>query len=159
LATSYADLRERLGRIVVGYTTQGAPVTADDLGVAGAMAVILRDALKPNLLQTMEGGPALVHCGPFGNIATGTSSVVADRVALSHADVVVTEAGFGADMGAERFFNVKCRVGGLAPDAAVIVATVRALKVHSGRYDIRAGRELPAELFEERPEEVRAGLA
>src|SRR5699024_10528528 len=91
--------------------------------------------------------------------ATGTSSVVADRVALSHADVVVTEAGFGADMGAERFFNVKCRVGGLAPDAAVIVATVRARKVHSGRYDIRAGRELPAELFEERPEEVRAGLA
>src|SRR5690606_11313544 len=132
LATSYEDMRQRLGRIVVGYTSEGRPVTAEDLQVAGAMAVILRDALKPNLLQTLEGGPALVHCGPFGNIATGTSSVVADQVALSHADMVVTEAGFGADMGAERFFNVKCRMGGLQPDAAVIVATVRALKVHSG---------------------------
>lgn len=159
LATSYADMRERLGRIVVGYTPTGTPVTAEDLGVAGAMAVILRDALKPNLLQTLEGGPALIHCGPFGNIATGTSSVVADRVALSHADVVVTEAGFGADMGAERFCNVKCRLGGLEPHAAVIVATVRALKVHSGRHDIVAGRPLPEALLAENPEEVRAGLA
>ncbi|WP_109473359.1 formate--tetrahydrofolate ligase [Ornithinimicrobium cavernae] len=158
LATSYQDLRSRLGRIVVGYTGEGKPVSAEDLGVAGAMAVILRDALKPNLLQTLEGGPALVHCGPFGNIATGTSSVVADQVALSHADVVVTEAGFGADMGAERFFNVKCRVGGLEPDAAVVVATVRALKVHSGNYDIRAGRPLPERLLAENPDEVRAGL-
>lgn len=158
LATSYQDLRARLGRIVVGYTGEGKPVSAEDLGVAGAMAVILRDALKPNLLQTLEGGPALVHCGPFGNIATGTSSVVADQVALSHADVVVTEAGFGADMGAERFFNVKCRVGGLEPDAAVIVTTVRALKVHSGRYDIKAGRPLPETLLAENPDEVRAGL-
>lgn len=159
LATSYQDLRGRLGRIVVGYTAVGTPVSAEDLGVAGSMAVILKDALKPNLLQTLEGGPALVHCGPFGNIATGTSSVVADQVALSHADVVVTEAGFGADMGAERFFNVKCRLGGLEPDAAVVVATVRALKVHSGRYDIRAGRPLPDGLFAEAPEEVAAGLA
>ncbi|USQ79493.1 formate--tetrahydrofolate ligase [Ornithinimicrobium faecis] len=158
LATSYQDLRARLGRIVVGYTGEGKPVSAEDLGVAGAMAVILRDALKPNLLQTLEGGPALVHCGPFGNIATGTSSVVADQIALSHADLVVTEAGFGADMGAERFFNVKCRVGGLEPDAAVIVTTVRALKVHSGRYDIKAGRPLPESLLAENPDEVRAGL-
>ena len=159
LATSYQDLRARLGRIVVGYTEVGKPVSAEDIGVAGAMAVILKDALKPNLLQTLEGGPALVHCGPFGNIATGTSSVIADQVALSHADVVVTEAGFGADMGAERFFNVKCRLGGLTPDAAVVVATVRALKVHSGRYDIRAGRPLPDALFAEAPEEVAVGLA
>lgn len=159
LATSYEDMRQRLGRIVVGYTSEGRPVTAEDLQVAGAMAVILRDALKPNLMQTLEGGPALVHCGPFGNIATGTSSVVADQVALSHADMVVTEAGFGADMGAERFFNVKCRMGGLQPDAAVIVATVRALKVHSGRYDIKPGRALPEGLFAESPDEVRTGLA
>lgn len=158
LATSYQDLRARLGRIVVGYTGEGKPVSAEDLGVAGAMAVILRDALKPNLLQTLEGGPALVHCGPFGNIATGTSSVVADQVALSHADIVVTEAGFGADMGAERFFNVKCRLGGLEPAAAVVVVTVRALKVHSGQHDIRPGHPLPERLLEENPEEVRAGL-
>lgn len=158
LATSYQDMRARLGRIVVGYTGEGKPVSAEDLGVAGAMAVILRDALKPNLLQTLEGGPALIHCGPFGNIATGTSSVVADQVALGHADVVITEAGFGADMGAERFFNVKCRLGGLEPDAAVVVATVRALKVHSGNYDIRPGRPLPDELFAEAPGEVAAGL-
>jgi len=123
------------------------------------MAVILRDALQPNLLQTLEGGPALVHCGPFGNIATGTSSVVADLVALRGADVVVTEAGFGADMGAERFFDVKCRVAGLVPDAAVVVATVRALKAHSGRWRIRAGRPLPDGLLDEDPSAVEAGLA
>lgn len=158
LATSLKDLRERLGRIVVGYSYAGEPVTAEQLGAAGAMAVILRDALKPNLLQTLEGGPALVHLGPFGNIATGTSSVVADRIALTHADVVVTEAGFGSDMGAERFFNVKCRIGGLVPDVAVVVVTVRALKAHSGRFDIKAGRPLPPELLAESPEDVRAGL-
>ncbi|TWD14547.1 formate-tetrahydrofolate ligase [Marihabitans asiaticum] len=159
LATSLTDLRERLGRIVVGYSVDGAPVTAEQLGAAGAMAVILRDALQPNLLQTLEGGPALVHLGPFGNIATGTSSVVADQVALAHADVVVTEAGFGADMGAERFVNVKCRQGGLTPDVAVVVVTVRALKAHSGRFEIRPGRPLPEGLLEESPEDVRAGLA
>ena len=159
LATSLKDLRERLGRIVIGYSTTGDPVTAEQLGAAGAMAVILRDALKPNLMQTLEGGPALVHLGPFGNIATGTSSIIADRIALDHADVVVTEAGFGSDMGAERFFNVKCRVGGLTPDVAVVVVTVRALKAHSGRFEIKAGRPLPPELLEESPEDVRAGLA
>ena len=158
LSTSLRDMRDRLGRIVVGSTGTGQPVTADDLGVAGAMAVILKDALKPNLLQTLEGGPALVHCGPFGNIATGTSSVIADRIALSRADIVVTEAGFGADMGAERFFNVKCRADGLTPDVAVVVATVRAMKAHSGRYDIRPGKDLPLEMLEENPGDVTAGL-
>ena len=158
LSTSLGDLRERLGRIVVGTTATGEPVTAEDLGVAGAMAVILKDALQPNLLQTLEGGPALVHCGPFGNIATGTSSVVADRIALARADIVVTEAGFGADMGAERFFDVKCRAEGLTPDLAVVVTTVRAMKAHSGRYDIRPGKALPAAMLEESPEDVTAGL-
>ena len=158
LSTSLRDLRERLGRIVVGSTAAGEPVTAEDLGVAGAMAVILKDALKPNLLQTLEGGPALVHCGPFGNIATGTSSVIADRIALSHADIVVTEAGFGADMGAERFFDVKCRAEGLTPDLAVVVTTVRAMKAHSGRYDIRPGKGLPPAMLEENPDDVTAGL-
>src|SRR5207342_2600927 len=158
LSTSLQDMRERLGRIVVGTTWTGEAVTAEDLKVAGAMAVILKDALKPNLLQTLEGGPALVHCGPFGNIATGTSSVIADRIALSHADIVVTEAGFGADMGAERFFDVKCRAGGLTPDLAVVVVTVRSMKAHSGRYDIRPGKDLPPGLLEENPDDVRAGL-
>ncbi len=131
----------------------------DLLSPVRGLRIIERDALKPNLLQTLEGGPALVHLGPFGNIATGTSSIIADRIALAHADVVVTEAGFGSDMGAERFFNVKCRVGGLTPDVAVVVVTVRALKAHSGRFTIVAGRPLPPELLEESPEAVRAGLA
>ncbi|MDO9495567.1 MAG: formate--tetrahydrofolate ligase [Nocardioides sp.] len=158
LSTSLRDMRERLGRIVVGSTWTGEPVTAEQLGAAGAMAVILKDALKPNLLQTLEGGAALVHCGPFGNIATGTSSVIADRIALVHADVVVTEAGFGADMGAERFFDVKCRADGLTPDLAVVVTTVRAMKAHSGRYDIRPGKGLPPAMLEENPGDVTAGL-
>jgi formate--tetrahydrofolate ligase len=158
LSTSLQDMRERLGRIVVGTTWTGEAVTAEDLEVAGAMAVILKDALKPNLLQTLEGGPALVHCGPFGNIATGTSSVIADRIALSRADIVVTEAGFGADMGAERFFDVKCRADGLTPDVAVVVTTVRAMKAHSGRYDIHPGKELPPAMLEENPGDVTAGL-
>jgi formate--tetrahydrofolate ligase len=158
LATSLEDLRLRLGRIVVAYTVEGKSVTADDLQAAGAMAVILQDALKPNLLQTLEGGPAIIHCGPFGNIATGTSSVIADLVGVRGSDYVITEAGFGADMGAERFFNVKCRVSGLAPDAAVLVATVRALKAHSGHWTIKPGRPLPDGLLDESPVEVQAGL-
>jgi formate--tetrahydrofolate ligase len=158
LATSLEDLRLRLGRIVVAYTVEGKSVTADDLQAGGAMAVILQDALKPNLLQTLEGGPAIIHCGPFGNIATGTSSVIADLVGVRGSDYVITEAGFGADMGAERFFNVKCRVSGLAPDAAVLVATVRALKAHSGHWTIKPGRPLPDGLLDESPVEVQAGL-
>lgn len=159
LAASPADLRARLGRIVVGTARDGSPITADDLKAAGAMAVILRDALKPNLLQTLENTPALVHAGPFGNIAHGSSSIVADLIGIHGADVVVTEAGFGADMGAERFFNIKCRTSGLQPDAAVLVVTVRALKAHSGRHAVVAGRPLPAGLLAENPDDVRAGAA
>lgn len=159
LATSVRDLRQRLGRIVIGYTRAGEPVTAEDLEVAGAMAVILKEALKPNLMQTTENTPALIHAGPFGNIATGSSSVVADHLAIHTADYVLTEAGFGADMGAERFFNVKCRVAGLVPDAAVLVVTVRALKAHSGRYAVAAGRPLPPQMLQESPDDVRTGAA
>jgi formate--tetrahydrofolate ligase len=154
LATSLRDMRERLGRIVIGSTTDDRPITAEDLETAGAMAVILKDAIKPNLMQTVENTPALVHAGPFGNIAHGNSSVVADLIGIRAADYLVTEAGFGADMGAERFFNIKCRTSGLRPDAAVVVATVRALKVHSGRYEVRAGRPLPEELLAEQPDAV-----
>ena len=140
LATSEKDLRERVGKIVVGYTKSGEPVTAEDLKVAGSMAVILRDALKPNLLQTIEGQPALVHTGPFGNIATGQSSIVADLIGIRTGDYLITEAGFGADIGAEKFFDMKCRLSGLTPSAAVVVATVRALKAHSGRHSIKPGQ-------------------
>ena len=157
LSTSLQDLRQRLGRIVVGYTYVGRPVTAQDLKAAGAMAVMMRDAIKPNLLQTLEHTPALIHAGPFGNIATGNSSVVADLLGIRTSDYLLTEAGFGADMGAERFFNVKCRASGLRPDAAVLVVTVRALKTHSGRYQVVAGRPLPPEMLEENPEDVRLG--
>ena len=159
LATSEQDMRERVGRIVVGYTKAGDPVTAEDLGAAGAMAVILRDALKPNLLQTIEGQPALVHTGPFGNIATGQSSIVADLVGINTGDYLITEAGFGADIGAEKFFDVKCRLSGLVPSAAVVVATVRALKAHSGRHSIKPGKPLPPELLAENPDEVAIGGA
>ncbi|MBO0715220.1 MAG: formate--tetrahydrofolate ligase, partial [Acidimicrobiales bacterium] len=159
LTTSLQDIRRRLGNIVVGYTPSGEPVTAEQLKAAGAMTVIMRDALKPNLLQTLENTPAFVHSGPFGNIATGNSSVVADLIAIHSGDFLVTEAGFGADMGAERFFNIKCRASGLKPDGAVVVATVRALKAHSGNHRIVAGRPLPEGLLEENPDEVHLGGA
>jgi formate--tetrahydrofolate ligase len=157
LTTSLRDMRERLGRIVIGNTTAGKPITAEELSAAGAMTVILRDAIKPNLLQTLENTPVLVHAGPFGNIATGNSSVIADLIGIRCGDFLVTEAGFGADMGAERFFNIKCRASGLEPDAAVVVATVRALKVHSGRFRVVAGRPLPPEMVKENPDDVWAG--
>ncbi|MDU1582056.1 formate--tetrahydrofolate ligase [uncultured Cutibacterium sp.] len=157
LATSLADLRARLGRIVVAYTRSGEPVSAEDLHAAGAMTVIMKDAIKPNLLQTTENTPVLVHAGPFGNIATGNSSVIADRVGSRCGDFLLTEAGFGADMGAERFFNIKCRTSGLRPDAAVLVVTVRALKAHSGRYKIVAGKPLPPDMLADSPEDVLAG--
>jgi formate--tetrahydrofolate ligase len=159
LASSLADLRSRLGRIVVGYTRDGTPITAEQLSAAGSMAVMLRDAIKPNLMQTLENTPVLVHAGPFGNIATGNSSVVADLIAIHGGDYLVTEAGFGADMGAERFFNIKCRTSGLVPNAAVVVATVRALKAHSGKYRIVAGRPLPEDLLACSPDDVLAGAA
>jgi len=132
LARDLSDLRRRLGRIVAGWRADGSPVTLEELRAAGAMAVLLRDAMKPNLLQTLEGSPALVHTGPFGNVSQGTSSVAADLMALKLADLVVTEAGFAADLGAEKFFDIKCRQSGLWPAAAVMVATVRALKRHGG---------------------------
>lgn len=157
LASSLEDLRARLGRIVIGFTYAGEPVTAEQLGAAGAMAAILKDAIHPNLMQTLEHTPALIHAGPFGNIATGNSSVVADLVGSRVSDYVITEAGFGADMGAERFFNVKCRVSGLTPSAAVLVVTVRALKTHSGRYRVVAGKPLPPAMLQENPDDVRAG--
>ncbi|MCA1848546.1 MAG: formate--tetrahydrofolate ligase, partial [Actinobacteria bacterium] len=159
LATSLKDLRERLGRIVIGSTTDGEPITAEDLKAAGAMTVIMKEAIKPNLMQTLENTPALVHAGPFGNIATGNSSIVADLIGIHGGDFLVTEAGFGADMGAERFFNIKCRISGLRPDAAVLVTTVRALKDHSGQYEVRTGSPLPEEMLEENPDDVHAGAA
>jgi len=134
LATSPQDLEERLARIIVGSTYGSAkrPVTAGELRATGAMALLLKDAIRPNVVQTLEGGPAFVHAGPFGNIAHGCNSILATRSALALADIVVTEAGFGSDLGAEKFFNIKCRMGGLQPEAAVIVATVRSLKMHGG---------------------------
>jgi formate--tetrahydrofolate ligase len=159
LATDLFDLRARLGRIVLATRVDGTAVTADDLGVAGAMTVLLRDAIKPNLLQTLEGGPAFVHCGPFANIAHGNNSIIADRLALVTNDIVCTEAGFGADMGAEKFFDIKCRASGLTPDAAVVVATVRALKMHGGVGKIVAGKPLDPALLVENVDAVRAGAA
>src|ERR687893_722692 len=159
LATSLRDLGGRLGRIFIGTTTAGDPKTAEDLKAAGAMTVMMKEAIKPNLMQTLENTPALVHAGPFGNIATGNSSVVADLVGIRGGEYLITEAGFGADMGAERFFNIKCRISGLEPDAAVIVATVRALKAHSGRHEVKAGKPLPEEMQKENPDDVYGGAA
>lgn len=157
LASDLADLRARLGRIVVAESAEGKPITTEDLKVAGSMAALLRDAIKPNLLQTLEGGPAFVHAGPFANIAHGNNSIIADRAALATTDIVVTEAGFGADMGAEKFFDIKCRASGIAPDAAVIVATVRALKMHGGVGKIVAGKPLDPALSTENVAAVTAG--
>ncbi len=159
LTTSVEDMRARFGRIVVGYTPSGEPVTAEQLGAAGSMAVMMREAIKPNLLQTLEHTPVIVHAGPFGNIAHGNSSIVGDLIGIKGGDYLITEAGFGADMGAERFFNIKCRASGLVPDAAVLVATVRALKAHSGRHHIVAGKDLPPDLLAENPDDVFAGAA
>jgi len=158
MASDLKDMRERLGRIVIGTTTAGRPVTAEDLKCAGAMAVVMKDAVKPTLLQNLEGGPVFVHAGPFANIATGNNSVIADRIALKLADYVVTESGFGADMGAEKFLNIKCRVSGLRPDCVVIVATVRALKAHSGKFEVRPGKPLDERLKSEDLESLAAGM-
>jgi len=159
LSTSLQDMRSRFGRIVIGSDANGNPVTAEDLKAAGVMTVIMKEAIKPNLMQTLENTPALVHAGPFGNIATGNSSIVADLIGIRGGDFLLTEAGFGADMGAERFFNIKCRYSELKPDAAVLVVTVRALKAHSGRYEVKAGRPLPEEMLKENPGDVYAGAA
>jgi formate--tetrahydrofolate ligase len=159
LASDLADLRARLGRMVLATTRDGKAITAEDLHVAGAMAVLLTDAIKPNLLQTLEGGPAFVHAGPFANIAHGNNSVLADRIALATNEIVCTEAGFGADMGAEKFFDIKCRASGLHPDAAVVVATIRALKMHGGVGRIVAGKPLDPALLTENVAAVTAGGA
>jgi methylenetetrahydrofolate dehydrogenase (NADP+)/methenyltetrahydrofolate cyclohydrolase/formyltetrahydrofolate synthetase len=153
LTTSLHDMRERLGAMVVATSKYGDAITADDLGVGGALAVLLKDAIKPNLMQTLEGTPVFVHAGPFANIAHGNSSILADRVALKlvgseegdppgHVGYVLTEGGFGADMGMEKFCNIKCRVSGLTPDAVVIVATTRALKMHGGGPEVTPGKPL-----------------
>ncbi len=149
LAQDLADLRRRIGRMVVAQDTKGKPLMAEDFGVAGAMTALLRDAIKPNLLQTLEGQAAFIHAGPFANIAHGNSSVIADQIAVRYADYVVTESGFGADMGMEKFFDIKCRTSGLVPDAVVVVATVRALKSHGGGPAVVPGKPLPNEYREE----------
>lgn len=153
------DLRARIGRMVVAFDRQGKPVTADDIKAGGAATVLMRETLKPNLMQTIENTPALIHAGPFGNIAHGNSSILSDQIGLRLADYIVTEAGFGADMGAEKFFNIKCRTSGLWPDAAVVVATIRALKSHTGKYKIQPGKPLPPALLAENPDDVEAGGA
>ena len=159
LATSREDLRKRLGRAVVGFNTAGKPVTADDLRAAGAMAVLLKDALLPNLMQTIEHSPVLVHAGPFGNVAHGNNSILANRIALKLADYVVTEAGFGADMGFEKLLDIVCRQGGFKFSAAVVACTIRALKMHGGVGKIVAGKPLPPELTTENFPALEKGLA
>ena len=162
LATDLADLRRRLGRIVIGRSRSGEWISAEDLKAAGAMCAVLRDALEPNLLRTGEGTPVLVHTGPFGNIATGCSSVIADRVAAagtSSGGYVLTEAGFGSDMGLERFIDLKCAVSGMRPSVAVVVVTIRALKAHSGRHCLVSGKDLPEQMLQENIEDVRDGAA
>ncbi len=157
LAIDPLDLRRRLGRIVVGMTLDRQPVTVEELGCAGAMAALLMDALRPNLVQSCEATPFLVHTGPFGNIAHGNSSIIADQIAMRLADYVVTESGFGADCGAEKFFDIKCRTSGLQPDAEVLVCTARALKLQSGQFDVHPGKPLPPALLEENLDALRAG--
>jgi formyltetrahydrofolate synthetase len=159
LATSLKDLRERIGRIVLGLDKSGKPLTTEDLGVAGAMTILLKDALKPNILQTLEEQLAFVHTGPFANIAHGNSSVLADLMGVKVGDYVVTESGFGADMGCEKFIDIKCRASGLMPDAAVVVATVRALKMHGGGPKVTPGKPLATAYTQEDRELVKKGVA
>jgi formate--tetrahydrofolate ligase len=159
LTNSLEDLRERIGRMVLAYDKDKKPVTAEDLKAAGAATVLLRDAIKPNLMQTLENTPAMVHCGPFANIAHGNSSVLADMIAMKCADYVFTESGFGADIGAEKFFDIKCRASGLRPNAAVLVVTIRALKAHTGNYKITPGKPLDPSLTSENVADVEAGAS
>jgi formate--tetrahydrofolate ligase len=158
LADGLQDMRKRIGRVVLGYRPDGSAVTAEEARCAGAAAVILRESVKPTLMQTMEKTPCFVHAGPFANIAHGNSSVVADRIAIRLGDYVVTEAGFGADIGCEKFFNIKCRASGLVPDAALLVTTVRAMKMHSGRFRIVPGKPLDEGLLREDLDALRAGI-
>ena len=158
LTTDLADMRERMGRIVIGTSKAGEAVTAEDLGVAGAMTVLMKDAIKPTLMQSLEGTPVFVHAGPFANIAHGQSSIIADRIALKLADYVVTESGFGADIGMEKFMDIKCRYSGLVPHVVVLVATVRALKMHGGGPRVVAGKPLDSAYTDENLDLLRAGL-
>lgn len=157
LAISTKDLRQRLGNIVVGHDYDGKPVTAEQLKCAGAMAAILRDSIRPNLMQTLENTPAIIHTGPFGNIAHGSSSILADYIGLRLADYVITETGFGADCGAEKFVNIKCRYSGLKPDLFVLVTTIRALKMHSGRFRVLPGKPLDERLTRENLKVIKEG--
>ena len=159
LTTSLQDMRKRFGRIVVGMTHDKKPVTAEEIGAGGAMTVLMRDAIRPTIMQTLENTPALVHAGPFANVAHGNSSILADLIGIKTSDYLMTESGFGADIGAEKFFNIKCRYSGLKPDACVIVATIRALKSHSGKYKIVAGKSLPPEMLENNVADVEAGAS
>ncbi len=158
LTTSLADMRKRFGEMVIGRNKRGEAINADDLGVAGAMTVLMRDAIKPNLMQTVEGTPVFVHAGPFANIAHGNSSILADKIGLKLADYVITESGFGADMGMEKFFDIKCRYSGLVPNVVVLVATIRALKMHGGGPKVVAGRPLDPAYTNENLELLKAGL-
>ncbi len=158
LSSGLGDMRRRIGRIVLADTRDGNPVTTDDLKVAGSMSALLKDAIKPNLIQTLDNTPCFVHAGPFGNIAHGNSSIIADEIALAFSEYVVTEAGFGADLGAEKFFNIKCRLNGLKPDAAVVVCSIRALKAHSGRFKIVAGMPLDTCLDKEDIGAIEEGI-
>jgi len=159
LTTALEDMRERFGAMVVATNKRGEAVTAEDLGVAGAITVLMKDAIKPNLMQTLEGNAAFVHAGPFANIAHGQSSIIADKIALKLADYVITESGFGADIGMEKFFNIKCRYSGLTPNVVVMVATVRALKMHGGGPKVVAGKPLAQEYTEENLDLLRKGVA
>ena len=158
LTTDLADMRERFGRVVLATSRAGEPVTCEDIGIAGAMTVLMKDAIMPTLMQTLEGTPAFIHAGPFANIAHGNSSIIADKIALKLADYVLTESGFGADIGMEKFFDIKCRYSGLVPDAVVLVATVRALKMHGGGPAVKAGAPLAPEYVEENLELLAAGM-
>jgi len=159
LTTGLDDMRQRIGRIVIGTDKKKRPVTAEDLGVAGAMTVLMKDAIMPNLLQTLEGQPAFVHAGPFANIAHGNSSVIADQIGVKLGDFLITESGFGADIGMEKFFDIKCRTSGLIPNVVVLVATVRALKMHGGGPKVVAGRALDKAYTQENLELLRRGVA
>jgi formyltetrahydrofolate synthetase len=158
LTTDLADMRKRIGEIVIGVSRKGEAITAEDLGVAGALTVLMKDTVKPNLMQTLEGTPVFVHAGPFANIAHGNSSIIADRIGLKLADYVVTESGFGADIGMEKFFDIKCRYSGLIPNVVVVVATVRALKMHGGGPKVVAGKPLDPAYTDENLPLLRAGL-
>ncbi|MCX7661456.1 MAG: formate--tetrahydrofolate ligase, partial [Candidatus Omnitrophica bacterium] len=158
LTKDLKDLRQRLGRIVLGLSFENKPVTTEDLKVAGLMSAILKNAVKPNLVQTIENTPCFIHTSPFANVAHGNSSILADKIALNFSEFVITEAGFGADCGAEKFFNIKCRLSGFKPDVAVLVCSIRALKVHSGKFKVTAGRTLDKNLFKENISAIEEGL-